>query len=232
MGFTAPSGWNIWKMRFEKQSEGESDMKYYSTRDAAVRMDAAEAIKMGLSRDGGLLTPCGIPQIDRAFLESLVNVRYQERAAKVMGLYLTDYTYEELSGFAENAYGPEKFDCDAVAPVRTVDETTHCLELWHGPTSAFKDMALQMLPQLLSAALRKTGESKTVCILVATSGDTGKAAMEGFAPDQDPGVLPQGRRVQGPGDPDGHSGRRQCGRLRRGGQLRRRPGRCKAHFLR
>ena len=156
-------------------------MKYYSTRDAAVRMDAAEAIKMGLSRDGGLLTPCGIPQIDRAFLESLVNVRYQERAAKVMGLYLTDYTYEELSGFAENAYGPEKFDCDAVAPVRTVDETTHCLELWHGPTSAFKDMALQMLPQLLSAALRKTGESKTVCILVATSGDTGKAAMEGFA---------------------------------------------------
>ena len=181
MGFTAPSGWNIWKMRFEKQSEGESDMKYYSTRDAAVRMDAAEAIKMGLSRDGGLLTPCEIPQIDRAFLESLVNVRYQERAAKVMGLYLTDYTYEELSGFAENAYGPEKFDCDVVAPVRTVDETTHCLELWHGPTSAFKDMALQMLPQLLSAALRKTGESKTVCILVATSGDTGKAAMEGFA---------------------------------------------------
>ena len=155
-------------------------MKYYSTRDAAVRMDAAEAIKMGLSRDGGLLTPCGIPQIDRAFLESLVNVRYQERAAKVMGLYLTDYTYEELSGFAENAYGPEKFDCDAVAPVRTVDETTHCLELWHGPTSAFKDMALQMLPYLLTASLKKTGEEKTVCILVATSGDTGKAALEGF----------------------------------------------------
>ena len=155
-------------------------MKYYSTRDAAVRMDAAEAIKMGLSRDGGLLTPCGIPQIDRAFLESLVNVRYQERAAKVMGLYLTDYTYEELSGFAENAYGPEKFDCDAVAPVRTVDETTHCLELWHGPTSAFKDMALQMLPHLLSASLVKNQEEKTVCILVATSGDTGKAALEGF----------------------------------------------------
>ena len=94
---------------------------------------------------------------------------------------LTDYTYEELLAFAENAYGPEKFDTDAVAPVRTVDGATHCLELWHGPTSAFKDMALQMLPQLLSAALRKTGEHKTVCILVATSGDTGKAAMEGFA---------------------------------------------------
>ena len=156
-------------------------MKYYSTRDASVRMDSAEAIEMGLSRDGGLLTPCEIPQIDRAFLESLVNARYQERAARVMGLYLTDYTEAELLAFAENAYGPEKFDTDAVAPVRTVDETTHCLELWHGPTSAFKDMALQMLPQLLSAALGKTGEHKTVCILVATSGDTGKAAMEGFA---------------------------------------------------
>ena len=156
-------------------------MKYYSTRDRAVRMDAAEAVKMGLSRDGGLLTPEAIPQIDRAFLEELVNQRYQTRAAKIMGLYLTDYTEEELLAFAENAYGPDKFDTEAVAPVRTLDERTHCLELWHGPTSAFKDMALQMLPQLLSAALRKTGEDKTACILVATSGDTGKAAMEGFA---------------------------------------------------
>ena len=156
-------------------------MKYYSTRDRSVRLDAAEAIEMGLSRDGGLLTPCEIPQIDETFLNSLVHVRYQERAAKVMALYLTDYTEAELMTFAENAYGPEKYDTDAVAPVRTLDETTHCLELWHGPTSAFKDMALQMLPQLLSAALKKTGEDKTVCILVATSGDTGKAAMEGFA---------------------------------------------------
>ena len=156
-------------------------MKYYSTRDRSVRLDAAEAIEMGLSRDGGLLTPCEIPQIDEAFLDSLVHVRYQERAAKVMALYLTDYTEAELLTFAENAYGPEKYDTGAVAPVRTLDETTHCLELWHGPTSAFKDMALQMLPQLLSVALKKTGEDKTVCILVATSGDTGKAAMEGFA---------------------------------------------------
>ena len=156
-------------------------MKYYSTRDKAVRLESAEAVKMGLSRDGGLLTPEAIPQMDEAFLTGLVSARYQERAAKVMGLYLTDYTYEELLAFAENAYGPEKFDTEAVAPVRKVDDTTHCLELWHGPTSAFKDMALQMLPQLLSAALRKTGEDKTACILVATSGDTGKAAMEGFA---------------------------------------------------
>ena len=156
-------------------------MKYYSTRDCSLRYESAEAIKMGLSRDGGLLTPVEIPQIDEAFLNELVNVRYQERTARVMGLFLTDYSAEELLRFAENAYGPEKFDTAAVAPVRTVDDKTHCLELWHGPTSAFKDMALQMLPQLLSSALGKTGEEKTVCILVATSGDTGKAAMEGFA---------------------------------------------------
>ena len=156
-------------------------MKYYSTRDVSLRLNSAEAVKMGLSRDGGLLTPETIPQIDEAFLRELVEDRYQERAAKVMGLYLTDYSYEELLTYAENAYGSEKYDTEAVAPVRKVDETTHCLELWHGPTSAFKDMALQMLPQLLSAALRKTGEDKTACILVATSGDTGKAAMEGFA---------------------------------------------------
>ena len=156
-------------------------MKYYSTRNTAVSIDSAEAIKMGLSRDGGLLTPESIPQIDEAFLNSLVNARYQERAAKIMALYLTDYTEEELLTFTENGYGPEKFDCEAVVPLRKVDDNTHCMELWHGPTSAFKDVALQMLPQLLSAALRKTGEDKTACILVATSGDTGKAAMEGFA---------------------------------------------------
>ena len=156
-------------------------MKYYSTRDKSVSLSAAEAVKMGLSRDGGLLTPEQIPQIDRSFLESLIPMDYAQRAAKVMALYLTDYTEEELLTFGHNAYGPEKFDDPAAAPVRKVEDGTYCLELWHGPTSAFKDMALQMLPQLLSAALRKTGEKRTACILVATSGDTGKAAMEGFA---------------------------------------------------
>ena len=156
-------------------------MKYYSTRDKSVSLSGAEAVKMGLSRDGGLLTPEEIPQIDRDFLERLIPMDYAHRAAKVMALYLTDYTEEELLAFGHNAYGPEKFDDPAAAPVRKVTEGTYCLELWHGPTSAFKDMALQMLPQLLSAALRKTGETRTACILAATSGDTGKAAMEGFA---------------------------------------------------
>ena len=156
-------------------------MHYYSTRDCTLRYTAAEAVKLGLSREGGLLTPTQIPQMDRAFLESLLTADYPERAARIMALYLTDYTLDELRAFSKNAYGPDKFDTAAVAPVHTVDESTHCLELWHGPTSAFKDMALQMLPQLLSASLGKTGEDKIVCILVATSGDTGKAAMEGFA---------------------------------------------------
>ena len=156
-------------------------MKYYSTRDKNVSLSAAEAVKMGLSRDGGLLTPTRIPQIDRAFLERLIPMEYAQRAAKVMALYLTDYSDEELLTFGRNAYGPAQFDDPAAAPVRKVEDGLYCLELWHGPTSAFKDMALQMLPQLLSAALRKTGEKRTACILAATSGDTGKAAMAGFA---------------------------------------------------
>ena len=156
-------------------------MKYYSTRDKNVSLSAAEAVKMGLSRDGGLLTPTRIPLIDRAFLERLIPMEYAQRAAKVMALYLTDYSEEELLTFGRNAYGPAQFDDPAAAPVRKVEDGLYCLELWHGPTSAFKDMALQMLPQLLSAALRKTGEKRTACILAATSGDTGKAAMAGFA---------------------------------------------------
>ena len=156
-------------------------MKYLSTRNKTVRLSAAEAIKMGLSRDGGLLTPETIPAIDASFLESLIPAPYPVRAAKVMALYLDGYTEAELLSFAGDAYGVDRFDTPAAAPLRKVDDSTYCLELWHGPTSAFKDMALQMLPRLLSAALEKTGEDKTACILVATSGDTGKAAMEGFA---------------------------------------------------
>lgn len=156
-------------------------MKYYSTRDKNVSLSAAEAVKMGLSRDGGLLTPTRIPQIDRAFLERLTPLEYARRAAAVMALYLTDYSEEELLTFGRNAYGPAQFDDPIAAPVRKVENGLYCLELWHGPTSAFKDTALQMLPQLLSAALRKTGEKRTACILAATSGDTGKAAMAGFA---------------------------------------------------
>ena len=156
-------------------------MEYLGTRDKKLRKSAAQAITMGLSRDGGLFTPVSFPSLSALEVEILCEMSYQKRAAYVMGKYLEQFRPEELNLFAINAYGPEKFDHPDVAPLRKVDGRTWCLELWHGPTSAFKDLALQMLPQLLSASLRMTGEKKTACVLVATSGDTGKAAMEGFA---------------------------------------------------
>ena len=155
-------------------------MDYLSTRDKTLRLSAAEAITMGLSRDGGLFTPVSFPNLGTLGMEALCGMSYQQRSAYVMGKFLEDFRPEELGYYALNAYSPDKFDHPEVAPLHKVDRNTWCLELWHGPTSAFKDMALQMLPLLLSASLKRTGEEKTACILVATSGDTGKAALEGF----------------------------------------------------
>ncbi len=156
-------------------------MYYTSTRDASLRHTASEAIVQGLSREGGLFLPVSIPQLSLEDLRGLVDLGYEQRAVRLMKPYLDEFTGEELAAFAARAYAaPEKFDDPAVAPLRAYDANTWFLELWHGPTCAFKDMALQMLPYLLTASLQKTGEEKTACILVATSGDTGKAALEGF----------------------------------------------------
>ena len=155
-------------------------MQYISTRDREQQFSASQAMAKGLADDGGLLTPVYLPKLPRRALEELKDMSYQQRAVYVMKLFLDEFTVKELTDFANAAYGPEKFDTPAVAPVRGLDSNTFCLELWHGPTCAFKDMALQMLPHLLTASLKKNQESKTVCILVATSGDTGKAALEGF----------------------------------------------------
>ena len=155
-------------------------MKYISTRGKAEGLDSAEAIIRGIAGDGGLFVPTEIPKVDAAFLEELTKLSYAERAKTILRLFLTDYTDEEISGCVEAAYGGGKFDVESVAPVKGVGDMS-VLELWHGPTSAFKDMALQLLPQLLSTALKKTGETKETLILVATSGDTGKAALAGFA---------------------------------------------------
>lgn len=154
-------------------------MKYSSTRGNEVAIDSAEAIVQGLAADGGLFVPDSLPQVDASFISSLGELNYEERAAKVLGLFLTDYTADEIKGCVERAYGNNKFDAAMRAPVTMFDDVS-VLELWHGPTSAFKDMALQLLPQLMSTALKKTGEKAEVLILVATSGDTGKAALEGF----------------------------------------------------
>lgn len=155
-------------------------MNYLSTRDNHLRMTAAQAISKGLAPDGGLMTPQVMPRLAGNALESLKDMSYQQRAVYVLAGYLEGFSSSELTAYARAAYGGEKFSHPDVAPVRAVDGNTHCMELWHGPTCAFKDMALQMLPHLLSASLVKNDEKKTACILVATSGDTGKAALEGF----------------------------------------------------
>ncbi len=156
-------------------------MNYFSTRDQK-RTDpktSAQVIKQGIAEDGGLFLPESIPQIDLEFIKSMGELPYSERAAKILSLYLTDYTYEELLDCAQKAYD-EGFG-DFAAPVSSfIGDDLRVLELWHGPTCAFKDMALQIMPRLLSLALKKTGEKRQAYILVATSGDTGKAALEGY----------------------------------------------------
>ena len=155
-------------------------MRYLSTRDTNKRVTASQAIAKGLSEDGGLFVPEILTNLSANAIESLLPMSYQQRAVYIMGGYLGDFTAAEITSYAERAYSAPGFDDSAIAPVHTLDEDIHFLELWHGPTCAFKDMALQMLPHLLTASLEKTGEKKSACILVATSGDTGKAALEGF----------------------------------------------------
>ena len=154
-------------------------MNYISTRGSKEKLSAAQAIIAGIAADGGLFVPDELPQVDLAFIESLTELSYEQRAVKILEKFLTDYSEAELQGCVERAYGKDKFDTKEIAPVTALPGES-VLELWHGPTSAFKDMALQLLPQLMSTALRKTGEKSDIVILVATSGDTGKAALEGF----------------------------------------------------
>ena len=156
-------------------------MDYISTRDSGHRVSAAQAIVSGLSPDGGLFLPESLPQFSLSEIETMAKTGYAGRAVAVLSRFLTDFSEDELREYVSRAYAPEKFPPKAVAPVVPLDENAHILELFHGPTCAFKDFALQLLPFLLTASLRKTGCDKTVVILVATSGDTGKAALEGFA---------------------------------------------------
>ncbi|MDE6474655.1 MAG: threonine synthase [Clostridia bacterium] len=153
-------------------------MKYISTRNKSIKVSSAEAIVNGLSKDGGLFVPEEFPKLTKENFDELIGMSYPERVAKVLSLYLEDYTYEELLDFANKAYS--RFYGEDPCPLVNVDDGLYVLELWHGPTCAFKDMALTMLPHLLSAARKKTGETSKTLILVATSGDTGKAALEGF----------------------------------------------------
>ncbi len=155
-------------------------MDFISTRGGDSRgVSSAYAIKTGLASDGGLYMPRSIPAIGIEDISELIGKSYEERAAKVLSMFLTDYTYEELLEDAGGAYSSEKFGASP-APVTEIKDGMYMLELWHGPTCAFKDMALQIMPRLFTRALRKCGEERTALILVATSGDTGKAALEGY----------------------------------------------------
>ena len=154
-------------------------MNYISTRGNGGKVSAARAIQQGLASDGGLFVPEALPTLSAADLDDLRKRPYPERAARVLSLFLTDYTEEELLADCRAAYSDTAF-VGGTAPLVSVGGPLEVLELWHGPTAAFKDMALQIMPRLLSRALTKTGETRTALILVATSGDTGKAALEGY----------------------------------------------------
>ena len=156
----------------------QMDILYRSTRGNAETVTASQAILKGLADDGGLFVPERIPALD-VDMDTLAGMTYQEVAYEVMSRFLTDFTKEELQTCIARAYD-EKFDTDEIAPLHQADGA-YFLELFHGATIAFKDMALSILPHLMTTAARKNQVHNDIVILTATSGDTGKAALAGFA---------------------------------------------------
>ncbi len=152
---------------------------YKSTRGKESGITASQAILKGLSEDGGLFVPEQIPTLDIP-METLAGMSYQDVAYEVMKRFLTDFSEEELKTCIRNAYD-SKFDTEEIAPLHKTDDKTFYLELYHGATIAFKDMALSILPHLMTTAAKKNHVDNEIVILTATSGDTGKAAMAGFA---------------------------------------------------
>lgn len=158
-------------------------MLYNSTENKSEVVSASQAIAQGISKDGGLFVPQELPLYDKETLSSLLTLDYKGIAKKVFSDFLTDFTEEEIEECVNKAYTVQKFGGENPAPVsykKYNGNDINILELWHGPTCAFKDMALQILPHLLTKSLKKTHDGKDAVILVATSGDTGKAALEGF----------------------------------------------------
>ncbi len=156
-------------------------MQYISTRGNSPAIESAQAIMLGMVPRGGLFIPENLPTLAT---EELLGLNYQELAFAVLlpffGGKNKNYSEEEIKSFIAAVYTSEKFDDPQITPLTLLDEKTAALELWHGPTAAFKDVALQIMPYFLKAAAKKLGSRKETVILVATSGDTGKAALEGF----------------------------------------------------
>ena len=155
-------------------------MFYNSTRNSGVKVSSAEAITQGISAEGGLFVPESIPQLTMDEIKAIGDMKYADRAAYVFTKYLTDFTEAEIHHCTDNAYSTKNFETESIAEIAHLFDGTYMLELWHGPTCAFKDMALQILPYFLTASAKKIKLDKKIVILVATSGDTGKAALEGF----------------------------------------------------
>ena len=155
-------------------------MFYNSTRNSNVKVSSAEAITQGISVDGGLFVPESIPQLTLDEIKAIGDMSYGDRAAYIFAKYLTDFTEAEIHHCTDNAYSTKNFETESIAEIAHLLDGTYMLELWHGPTCAFKDMALQILPYFLTTSAKKIKLDKKIVILVATSGDTGKAALEGF----------------------------------------------------
>ncbi|MBE6808122.1 MAG: threonine synthase [Ruminococcaceae bacterium] len=163
-------------------------MNYVSTRDKSVKVSAAKAIAQGISTEGGLFVPDTFPTLSVADFEALIKMNYIERAKFVLSQFLNDFSEDEVDYCVKGAY-TGSFDNEQPAPISLINKNANILELWHGPTCAFKDLALQLLPYLLTTSAKKVNDGKKTVILVATSGDTGKAALEGFKDVPDTEIL-------------------------------------------
>jgi threonine synthase len=155
-------------------------MEYISTRGNYKSVNSAEAISLGMVPEGGLFVPAEIPELNLEEILAMSDKSYKELTVWIFSQFLTDFSQDEISESVSAAYQSESFPQAGKTPLVKLNENTYILELWHGPTAAFKDMALQILPQLLVRSVKKLEVEKEIVILVATSGDTGKAALEGF----------------------------------------------------
>ena len=154
-------------------------MNYVSTRDTGIKVTASQAITKGISAEGGLFVPENLPKVSMDTVSELAKLDYIGRAKSILSLFLTDFTEAEVDSCVKGAY-ETGFSDAKVAPLAKIEDGVHILELFKGPTCAFKDMALQILPRLLTVSSGKVAKGTKIVILVATSGDTGKAALEGF----------------------------------------------------
>ncbi|MBE5801535.1 MAG: threonine synthase [Clostridiales bacterium] len=154
-------------------------MSFFSTRGGACAT-TSQSILWGLAKDGGLFVPSMFPKLSLERLSLLCGKSYQEQAARILRDFMEDYSIAEINEAVDAAYTADAFDAPEITPVRSIADDVHVLELFHGPTLAFKDIALKLLPHLIRLAAEKNDEKREVSILVATSGDTGKAALEGF----------------------------------------------------